>query len=200
MKILRRRWRWRQRARIGTGRSVLVTYHPSLGTLAFRWAHYKLREFAPSSIPCWKLLGTEAAESEEETAADPVLTSDPPRAGGLRCCNPPSTRPGPSYPSIQTPSPYGIVPPRSGALERRPKVQGGGGRDGRPLPLSAVVCDSSTDSKVVLPMVREALERVASVMVKAGGKRKRGRDSSTPSSLSFHTRRGVALGAISNVP
>ena len=62
-------------------------------------------------------------------------------------------------------------------------------------PLSAVVCDSSTDSKVVLPMVREALERAAMTMTMAksgdedgegseGGKRKRGEDSSaTPPSL-----------------
>ena len=57
-------------------------------------------------------------------------------------------------------------------------------------PLLAVVCDSSTDSKVVLPMLRGALEKAASVMVKvgdgegsAGGKRKKGRDYSTPPSI-----------------
>ena len=56
--------------------------------------------------------------------------------------------------------------------------------------LSAVVCNSSTKAKMVLPMVREALQRAASVMVKAGDKeksagvkRKKGRDYSTPLSL-----------------
>ena len=56
--------------------------------------------------------------------------------------------------------------------------------------LSAVVCNSSTKAKMVLPMVREALGRAASVMVKAGDeeksagfKKKKGRDYYTSLSL-----------------
>ena len=56
--------------------------------------------------------------------------------------------------------------------------------------LSAMVCNSSTKAKVVLSMVREALGKAASVMVKAGDKegsagvkRKKGRDYYTPLSL-----------------
>ena len=56
--------------------------------------------------------------------------------------------------------------------------------------LLVVVCNSSTKSKLVLPMVREALGRAASVMVKAGDeeksagfKKKKGRDYYTSLSL-----------------
>ena len=56
--------------------------------------------------------------------------------------------------------------------------------------LSAMMCNSSTKTKVVLSMLREALGKAASVIVKegdkeksAGVKRKKERDYSTPLSL-----------------